>query len=150
MTRPREQDYTSHVAYCRALEDYCDAKPSMTHLISQMLEAMEVWSDARLSAQGQKAITAAREYLAAPEQSEPVGYFCKDDFLYYEAKDECIGDDDVFPLYRYRHPAPQTTELTDDELSKLWDDHTVPVFDKTGINPIVYARAVLAAQRSKT
>ena len=24
MTRPRESDYTTHVAYTRALEDYCD------------------------------------------------------------------------------------------------------------------------------
>ena len=120
-------------------------------LIEQMLEAMNKGYMARGAHDSYAtAMQAARDYLAAPEQSEPVGYFCKDDFLYYEAKDECIGDDDVFPLYRYRHPAPQTTELTDDELSKLWDDHTVPVFDKTGINPIVYARAVLAAQRSKT
>ena len=43
----------------------------MRQLIEQMLEAMEVWSDARLSAQGQKAITAARSWLAQPEQSEP-------------------------------------------------------------------------------
>ena len=43
----------------------------MRQLIEQMLEAMEVWSDARLSAQGQKAITAAKQWLAAPEQSEP-------------------------------------------------------------------------------
>ena len=45
----------------------------MRQLIEQMLEAMEVWSDARLSAQGQKAITAARSWLAAPEQSPVVG-----------------------------------------------------------------------------
>ena len=98
MNRPQEKDYTSHVAYCRALEDYCDAKPSMTHrkLIEQMLEALddsvddsrEVYSQhmesyrdkyrpARAEAMrktisdGDAAITAAREWLAQPEQSEP-------------------------------------------------------------------------------
>lgn len=39
----------------------------------------------------------------------------------------------------------QPQGLTDAEISKLWDDHTIPVFGKTGINPIVFARAVLAA-----
>ena len=29
MTRPRESDYTSHVAYCRALELYCDLLEAM-------------------------------------------------------------------------------------------------------------------------
>jgi hypothetical protein len=35
--------------------------------------------------------------------------------------------------------------LTDEEISDLWDGHTVPVFGKTGINPIVFARAIEAA-----
>jgi hypothetical protein len=35
--------------------------------------------------------------------------------------------------------------LTDEQISSLWDDHTVPVFGKTGINPIVFARAIEAA-----
>jgi hypothetical protein len=35
--------------------------------------------------------------------------------------------------------------LTDDEIRAAWDNHTVPVFEKTGINPIVFARAIEAA-----
>ena len=39
--------------------------------------------------------------------------------------------------------------LTDEEISSLWDGHTVPVFGKTGINPIVFARAIEAAHGIK-
>ena len=35
--------------------------------------------------------------------------------------------------------------LTDEQISDLWDGHAVPVFGKTGINPIVFARAIEAA-----
>lgn len=37
-------------------------------------------------------------------------------------------------------PAP----LTDAEISEAWESHTVPVFGKISINPIVFARAVEA------
>lgn len=30
MTRPKEKDYTSQVAYTRALEAYCDSLPQLT------------------------------------------------------------------------------------------------------------------------
>ena len=33
MTRPRESDYTSHVAYTRALEAYCDQLERKKHII---------------------------------------------------------------------------------------------------------------------
>jgi hypothetical protein len=33
-------------------------------------------------------------------------------------------------------------ELSDEQISRIWDAHTVPVFGKTGINPIVFARAI--------
>lgn len=32
--------------------------------------------------------------------------------------------------------------LSDEQISRIWDAHTVPVFGKTGINPIVFARAI--------
>lgn len=35
-------------------------------------------------------------------------------------------------------------ELSDEQISRIWDAHTVPVFGKTGINPIVFARAIEA------
>ena len=38
-------------------------------------------------------------------------------------------------------------ELSDEQISCIWDAHTVPVFGKTGINPIVFARAIEAEVR---
>jgi hypothetical protein len=38
-------------------------------------------------------------------------------------------------------------ELSDEQISRIWDAHTVPVFGKTGINPIVFARAIEAEVR---
>jgi len=32
--------------------------------------------------------------------------------------------------------------LTDEQISRIWDSHVVPVFGKNGINPIVFARAI--------
>lgn len=37
--------------------------------------------------------------------------------------------------------------LTDEKIRSLWDGHTVPAFGKTGINPIVFARAIEAEVR---
>ena len=48
------------------------------------------------------------------------------------------------------YTSPQPSEpLTDEEIGDLWDGHTVPVFGKTGINPIVFARAIEAAHGIK-
>ena len=45
--------------------------------------------------------------------------------------------------------SPQRKPLTDEEISSLWDGHTVPVFGEIGINPIVFARAIEAAHGIK-
>jgi len=50
------------------------------------------------------------------------------------------------PLYT---TPPQRKPLTDERISGLWDGHTIPVFGKTGINPIVFARAIEAAHGIK-
>jgi hypothetical protein len=44
---------------------------------------------------------------------------------------------------------PQRKPLTEEEISTLWDGHTIPVFGKTGINPSVFARAIEAAHGIK-
>ena len=41
--------------------------------------------------------------------------------------------------------APQAKPLTDEQISRIWDGHVIPVFGKNGINPIVFARAIEAA-----
>lgn len=50
---------------------------------------------------------------------------------------------------RYSTSPPASKPLTDEQISDLWDGHTVPVFGKTGINPIVFARAIEAAHGIK-
>lgn len=76
----------------------------MTHraLITQMLEAL--LEPAATFSKTYAAITAAREYLAAPEQSEPVGYFYLDDGQWKQAQDQIS-----FPACTklYAHPAPK-------------------------------------------
>ena len=52
------------------------------------------------------------------------------------------------PLYTSPQPA-QRKPLTDEQIGDLWNGHTVPVFGKTGINPIVFARAIEAAHGIK-
>lgn len=52
----------------------------------------------------------------------------------------------------FLYTAPPKREwhgLTDEEVSQLWDEHIVPVFDKNGINPIVFARAIEAKLKEK-
>ena len=50
------------------------------------------------------------------------------------------------PLYMAPQPATQERKpLTDEQISKRWEDHITPVFGKNGINPIVFARAIEAA-----
>jgi hypothetical protein len=39
MKRPVESDYTSHVAYARAFEEYCDSLPQLAQ------EPVETWED---------------------------------------------------------------------------------------------------------
>lgn len=39
----------------------------------------------------------------------------------------------------FTHP-PQRKPLTDDEVRKLWDSHTIEVYGKIGINPVLFAR----------
>ena len=57
--------------------------------------------------------------------------------------------DGSWPI-RALYAAPAAVPLTDEQIGALWDDHVVPVFGKNGINPIVFARAVLAAAGEKT
>jgi hypothetical protein len=48
MNRPIESDYTSHVAYTRALEEYCDAlaQPApVQELVEKFCDANCTWSD---------------------------------------------------------------------------------------------------------
>ena len=39
--------------------------------------------------------------------------------------------------------------LTDEEIKTLWDDHIIPVFNKNGISPFVFARAIEAKLKER-
>lgn len=43
-------------------------------------------------------------------------------------------------LDRHEHSHRSSEPLTDDEIRKLWDSHTIEVYGKIGINPVVFAR----------
>tara|TARA_R110000868_G_scaffold250357_1_gene506865 strand:+ start:1253 stop:1741 length:489 start_codon:yes stop_codon:yes gene_type:complete len=122
-----------------------------------------------------KAIITIKEALAQPEQpeQEPVALrlpkagdkvIClEDDSLATVVSLTAGGSPDIVfsdgsrgtyllrefaELFGYVAP-PQRKPLSDEEIRNLWDGHTVPVFGKNGINPIVFARAVEAAHGIK-
>jgi len=69
-----------------------------------------------------------------------------------------VGDEPVFTKYNMEVAFAAGAEaeakrmwqgLTDEEIGSLWDGHVVPWFGKTGINPIVFARAIEAKLKEK-
>ena len=96
------------------------------------------------------AITALRSALAEPEQEpvdspEKAGAYM--DARLWEFIDmaaawpETSADSRTWDHVMVYAPTPRKP-LTDEEISVLWEGHTVPVFGKTGINPVVFARAI--------
>ena len=84
------------------------------------------------------------DQLEAPEQSEP----WKHDCAALLTNDVELWIDQCPHCGRPRTAAPQPTELSDDEIKDLWSeahDDTSPQMPYQ-----TFARAVLAAQRSKT
>jgi hypothetical protein len=132
-------------------------------LITQMLDCIEElrYSNTTHAADTicNSTINAAHTYLAAPVQSLPVAVVelvtqalrAMPDGTWWQQEPqlEIRAIRPVVNGQRLYTAAPQPTELTDSELSAIWDEHIIPVFGKNGINPIVFARAVLAAQKAK-
>lgn len=119
-------------------------------LIEQMLEAMSPMESPRDDTSIQRAITAAREYLAQPEQSEPVGEVVSSgpaDFPIFQwvSADHSLrcktGD------FLYLHTAPPLRELSDAEIMEVSN-----AIERSDFFDIVipFARAILAAARRKT
>jgi hypothetical protein len=106
------------------------------------LEALEFYHDQHGEEKDGQAINALRQAIEQAEQQEPVAWISHSDSLLSWDK----FYDHMEPLYT---APPQRQPLTDEEISNLWDGHTVPVFGKTGINPIVFARAIEAKLREK-
>jgi hypothetical protein len=91
-----------------------------------------------------KVMKALRTAIEQAEKQEPI---CVAFIRTYLGKDQ-----DGIEIWKdepiYTAPPPRQP-LTDKEISDLWDGHTVPVFGKTGINPIVFARAIEQAHGIK-
>lgn len=120
---------TGEFLYC----DLCDAK-------SRCRDAETMEEELRAALAAQPAEPVAHEF------QDRNGKWCPfiDDQHYRNTV-----KDGSWPI-RALYAAPAAVPLTDEQIGALWDDHVVPVFGKNGINPIVFARAVLAAAGEKT
>lgn len=82
MKRPVESDYTSHVAYCRELEAYCDG-----------LEALQ----AKLEVNGKfMQFGNSEDARNGQSQPEPFGYFRAEPFGWTDCAET---DEGAIPLY---------------------------------------------------
>jgi hypothetical protein len=52
------------------------------------------------------------------------------------------------PLYT-APPKKEWVGLTDEDIKTMWDNHIIPVFNKNGISPFVFARAIEAKLKEK-
>lgn len=114
-----------------------------------------------------EAIDALRAALAAKEP-EPVGYYYNGRFS-TEKNAQGIGvygvpvytappqrewmEQERAVGYREGHQAALKQRvwqgLTDEDIKTMWDNHIIPVFNKNGISPFVFARAVEAKLKEK-
>ncbi len=46
-------------------------------------------------------------------------------------------------------PQREWQGLTDEDIKTMWDNHIIPVFNKNGISPFVFARAIEAKLKEK-
>jgi hypothetical protein len=74
-----------------------------------------------------------------PKQAQPVVNYCRECLTYNGHQEGCS---------HYTSP-PKRKPLTDEQISKLWDEHTCPLFGRQGINPTEFARAIEAAHNIK-
>ena len=112
-----------------------------------------VWPDTAhptAMANVKEAITSLRKALTEQPEQEPVATLDDLEQEIYENTRQFVSCDVMeWMLKRYYTTPPQRKPLTDEEISSLWDGHTVPVFGEIGINPIVFARAIEAAHGIK-
>ena len=136
MKRPIESDYTSHVAYARALEEYCDA-------LAQPEQDTEGHYKGVIDAV-QKLFNDKRE--AQPEQ-EPVAWISTGParMIHWTSDKPAYGDDWV-ALYT-TPPAAQRKPLTLGQKQRLWSS----VGDKPTLKDRVnaYGLAIEAAHHIK-
>ena len=138
MKRPIESDYTSQVAYTRALEAYCDtlAQPEQ----SQIEETLRYEIDA-LQAK-------LAEYRAQPEPA-PVAWANPNDLQEFDMKVRTNGGPlHTVPLYT---TPPQRKPLTDEEIYSLADRLEIWNEDDEEwiLDPNTFARAIEAAHGIK-
>jgi hypothetical protein len=85
-----------------------------------------------------------REAIQQAEQAQPVGWMQDNPTgVYVTVRPDPLH---TIPLYTATQPRQP---LTDSEISKLWDEHTCPLFGRQGINPTEFARAIEVAHGIK-
>ena len=116
-------------------------------LMQQALEALEDmlgWESLApqsVQASSKQSLQRLREALAHPDP-EPVAWTNMsdaNDWLFLSGRANPNGKLKGEWTALYTHP-PQRKPLTDDEVRKLWDSHTIEVYGKIGINPVLFAR----------
>jgi hypothetical protein len=113
--------------------------------MKQVLRFLEHLTTHRWTLQDQtKAIELQRQAIEQAQQAEPVAVVAEVHMSRYTI--EWTNGQLPEGTQLYTFPPPRQP-LLDEEISNLWDGHTVPVFGKTGINPIVFARAINAAEQ---
>jgi len=88
-----------------------------------------------------RAITNLRAALAEPEQKPSGSFVLWDNTLCNPLADARSMAHSAWHD-GYASAKAERKPLTDEEISVLWEGHIVPVFGKTGINPVVFARAI--------
>jgi len=131
MKRPIESDYTSHVAYTRALEAYCDslAQPAQEPMHPQIQKMYEDYFD-----------KCFREFVTEQLMQEPVAWLVEfesgEQELHFEP--QSVGESCV-PLCVQR----PWVRLTDEEIQTIHDTY----YRRMGPNE--FARAIEQALKEK-
>ena len=110
-------------------------------LMQQALDALESECDATKFGVTE-AIRARLEQL----EQEPVAWM-------HPTSRDCVSTQsysykDAIPLYT-APPQLEWQGLTDEDIRTMWDNHIIPVFNKNGINPFVFAHAIEAKLKEK-
>jgi hypothetical protein len=95
---------------------------------------------------GLDAIHKLQQSIAQERQQQPVA--CQHTWVDESSKRQSAWRCSKCNAYAFMDPPPRQP-LTDEEISKLWDEHKCPLFGRQGINPTEFARAIEAAHNIK-
>jgi hypothetical protein len=87
----------------------------------------------------------------AQPEPEPVAQVqVAEDYHAHVIWTEGVNPVDLDQKFLYTAPPQREWQgLTDEEIKTMWDNHIIPVFNKHGISPFVFARAIEAKLKEK-